>query len=135
MSMKAWWLSVPLAGLLLLGIYLLRSYDPNVAGNPFPACVFHQLTGLYCPGCGMTRALHALVHFDFLRALRMNAFFIFSLPVFGLLILRLFRPLPLALEKCVKPFISPWPWAFAIPLFGIARNLPWYPFYLLAPVS
>ncbi|MDY6834005.1 MAG: DUF2752 domain-containing protein [Chloroflexota bacterium] len=25
-------------------------------------CIFHHLTGLDCPGCGMTRAFHALSH-------------------------------------------------------------------------
>ena len=24
-------------------------------------CVFHELTGFYCPGCGGTRAFHALI--------------------------------------------------------------------------
>jgi len=135
MPVRVWWWSVPLAALVLLGIYLLRTYDPNVAGNPFPACAFHALTGLYCPGCGMTRALHALVHFDLLRAMRMNAFFILALPVFALLFYRAFKPLPTIIEKCIVPFASPWPWAFAIPLFGIVRNLPWSPFYLLAPAG
>ena len=30
-----------------------------------PPCLFHAFTGLYCPGCGATRALHRLVHGDF----------------------------------------------------------------------
>ncbi len=28
----------------------------------YPACPFHQVTGLLCPGCGGTRALSALLH-------------------------------------------------------------------------
>ena len=27
-------------------------------------CIFHELTGLYCPGCGGTRALKALLRGD-----------------------------------------------------------------------
>ena len=27
-----------------------------------PGCTFHQLTGLNCPGCGMTRAAYATLH-------------------------------------------------------------------------
>jgi len=135
MRTQAWWWGLPLAVLALVGIYMLRMYDPNLAGNPFLPCLFHQMTGLYCPGCGLTRAMHALVHFDLQRAIRMNAFFILSAPIFGLLLLRMYRPLPKAMEACVKPLSNPWLWVIAIPLFGILRNLPWYPFYLLAPIA
>ena len=135
MKVQLWWWAVPLAALSLLGIYLLRSFDPNVAGNPFLPCVFHRMTGLYCPGCGMTRAMHALVHFDLLRALRMNAFFILSAPILAMMFWQLYRPLPMVLEKFLKPFMNPWPWVFAVPLFAVVRNLPWYPFYFLAPIS
>lgn len=133
MRVQAWWWGVPLAAIMLTGVYLLRTYDPNAVGNPFLPCFFHEMTGLYCPGCGLTRAMHALVHFDLMRALRMNAFFIISAPIFALLSWRLYRPLPVILETCVKPFANPWPWVFAVPLFAVLRNLPWYPFYLLAP--
>ncbi|MGH8050963.1 MAG: DUF2752 domain-containing protein [Arenimonas sp.] len=134
MRVQAWWWILPMAIITLAGVFLLRTYDPNVIGNPFPSCLFHKMTGLYCPGCGLTRALHALVHFDLLRAIRMNAFFILCTPLFALLTWRLFRPLPPMLEKLVRPLASPWLWVIAVPLFGIVRNLPWYPFYLLAPI-
>lgn len=135
MRVQMWWWGVPLAAIALLGIYLLRTYDPNVAGNPFLPCLFHRMTGLYCPGCGLTRAMHALVHFDLPRAIRMNAFFILSAPIFFLLTWRMYRPLPASLEKLAKPLANPWPWVFAVPLFAVIRNLPWYPFYLLAPIG
>lgn len=35
-------------------------------------CPFHVLTGLYCPGCGNSRALHALAEGHFAEALRYN---------------------------------------------------------------
>ena len=135
MRVQAWWWGVPLAALTLLGITLLRMYDPNLPGNPFLACIFYKTTGLYCPGCGLTRALHALVHFDLLRAIRMNALFMLSAPIAVLLIWRLYRPLPKMLETMIRPLANPWPWVIAVPLFAVLRNLPWYPFYLLAPIS
>ena len=39
----------------------------------FPRCVFLNLTGLKCPGCGSQRAFHALLHGDVVAALRLNA--------------------------------------------------------------
>jgi hypothetical protein len=53
-------------------------FNPSTHGI-YPVCVFHQLTGLNCPGCGSTRALYALLHGNFLLALKNNALFIFTL--------------------------------------------------------
>jgi hypothetical protein len=43
-------------------------------------CMFLYLTHLPCPTCGMTRAVIALLHFDFSSAI-FNNFMIFSLPI------------------------------------------------------
>lgn len=48
-------------------------------------CVFHLATGLDCPGCGMTRAFHALLHLQLLRALRYNLFCIVAAPALAVL--------------------------------------------------
>ena len=45
----------------------------------YPVCQFHRLTGLNCPGCGMTRALYALLHGNFSTALHDNALVIIGL--------------------------------------------------------
>ena len=52
--------SVGLLGAGVLGSYLY-AHDPHQPGA-YPACVLHALTGLYCPGCGGTRAAYDLVH-------------------------------------------------------------------------
>jgi len=44
----------------------------------YPVCMFHQLTGLNCPGCGSTRALYALLHGNLPLALKDNSLFIFT---------------------------------------------------------
>jgi hypothetical protein len=134
MRASAWWWSLSFAAIVLMGLYLLRSYDPNVAGNPFLACSFYKLTGWYCPGCGITRALHALLHLDLPRAIAMNALFMLSSPICVVMIYRCFKPLPSLLERCIKPFANPWLWLVLVPAFGVARNFPWYPFTLLAPI-
>ena len=41
--------------------YLLRKIIERLAGEEFLSCPFHAITGLYCPGCGGTRAIMALL--------------------------------------------------------------------------
>lgn len=56
-------------------------------------CLIQRLTGIPCPGCGMTRAVLALLRGDFAGALRLHGM-VWSLPVVLLLFLydgRLFR--------------------------------------------
>jgi hypothetical protein len=42
--------------------------------NHVSICVFYNLTGLKCPGCGMTRAFHAISHGHFAEAVHFNIF-------------------------------------------------------------
>jgi hypothetical protein len=109
---------------LALGVWLLRTFDPNTAGSFFPSCLFHDLTGWYCPGCGLTRALHALVHFDPWRALAMNPLLVLSLPLLALMALQG------ATQRSLLPafvariaFDGRW-WIGALLVFGVVRNLP-----------
>jgi hypothetical protein len=44
------------------------------SGLPGFPCPIHDVFGLPCPGCGLTRACTALVHGDFIDALRRHAF-------------------------------------------------------------
>lgn len=83
-----------------------------------PHCVFHELTGLHCPGCGATRALHALAHGQIVRALWCNAL---------LVALILALPVWLALQPRLSPRIQArlaWLIAGAFIAFFVIRNLP-----------
>ena len=71
----------------LLVVAIIR--DPTTLTTFPPPCVFRKATGVYCPGCGSTRALRALGRGDFWAALRYNPLtiaIIFALPL--LLVLR-----------------------------------------------
>ncbi len=65
------------------GAWALRSFDPARA-TLLPACRFNQLTGLQCPGCGMTRATHHLLNGRVARAFYYNSLYVATLPAMGL---------------------------------------------------
>ena len=62
---------LPLAGILFLALLRLLKIPLNHILLP---CIFHKLTGLYCPGCGGTRAVVFLLHGDFLHSLVYHPF-------------------------------------------------------------
>lgn len=109
-------------------------FDPTTAGF-FPVCPLYSLTGLACPGCGLTRGFHALFHGDVLTALDYNAL----LPFFALLIAFGFVSLVFVAFRGrripVKVLHPNALWVFLVVLlvFGVMRNLPWYPFTVLFP--
>lgn len=57
------------AALILMLVYGL--FDPMQTF--FPKCIFNMLTGWQCPGCGSQRAVHQLLHGNFLQAFYLNA--------------------------------------------------------------
>ncbi|GAA3147131.1 DUF2752 domain-containing protein [Nonomuraea salmonea] len=54
--------------------------DPNEPGH-YPTCPFLWVTGLYCPGCGTLRTMHALAHLDPVAALGLNPLLVVMLPI------------------------------------------------------
>jgi hypothetical protein len=69
----------------LLCILLLRNTAFWIARDVLPPCSMYTALGIYCPGCGMTRCLLALLCGDVLLAIRQNAA-IFSLLVLIVLV-------------------------------------------------
>ncbi len=127
------------AGLLLLvllaavfGIWWLGSRPPAW----YPPCPFRLATGLFCPGCGSGRAVHALVHGEWGRALGLNPVLVLLLPP-GLVwtATLLWR----GLGRGLPPLAPPRPTAtillVVVSAFWVLRNLPWWPCSLLAPVG
>ncbi len=75
-------LSAPLALAgtgLVAGTYLYLN-NPNISGSIFPKCPLKLLTGLDCPGCGLTRSLYALLHGDLVAAASHNLLVLFVVP-------------------------------------------------------
>ncbi len=100
----------------------------------YPRCPLHVWTGLHCPGCGSLRAVHSLLHGDFLSALRFNALLILSAPLLGLLLVNSVRaPEGNRLLKFEPRPIWIWTFVGVMLAFGVLRNLPFAPFSLLAP--
>lgn len=100
-----------------------------------PPCIFRELTGALCPGCGSGRMVGALLRLDLGSALRANPL------AFGALLPATYG---LARETLSVWGIAelPWPrlgprWAWctaaAVGTFWVLRNVPAWPFSLLAP--
>lgn len=49
--------------------------DPAAPGTHLPTCPLYAMTGLWCPGCGLTRATHAALRGDIAAAFGFNLFF------------------------------------------------------------
>lgn len=93
-------------------------------GGPAIPCPFHLLTGLDCPGCGITRLLAALSRGDLQEAAHANAYLFYTLPYLVMLIaytlLKWFKN-----ERTGRWFeAAALLYAAGLVLFGIWRNIP-----------
>ena len=55
--------------------------DPNQS-SAYPQCPFKAMTGLDCPGCGLTRGVYSLLHGRALEALDHNILLLLIVPIF-----------------------------------------------------
>jgi hypothetical protein len=121
-------------GLTTAAITTLYAFNP-LSTEFYPICPFFALTGLYCPGCGTCRALHELLHGHFAQALGLNPLMLISLPFLGYLLLPYIAYA--VTGKNVSVVSIPALWArlalFAILAYWVLRNVPYFPFDLLAP--
>jgi len=66
-------------GVALLGTGVLYFVNPNT--THIPLCPLHAMTGWWCPLCGGTRAVHAVLHGQFRIAAQDNALLLIGLPL------------------------------------------------------
>ena len=119
---------------MVAGSGVVTYFDPATT-QVFPVCPLYALTGFACPGCGLTRGFHALLHGDVLTALDFNAL----IPVWAVVLAYVFASMVLLAVR--GRGLPMWParprflWAFMIVLlvFGVLRNLSVYPFTILFP--
>ena len=115
-----------LAALAVLACAIVLAAPP---GSPrakwLPKCMVYQQTGLYCPGCGCTRALSALLHGDLKASLHNNLLLIPG----SLLVALLIAKPQITLRRPVAITI-----VVIIVTFTVLRNIPCAPFTALAPI-
>jgi hypothetical protein len=103
---------------------LVAAVDPNQPGH-YPTCPFLFLTGLYCPGCGSLRAVHALTELDLLAALDRNPLTVLAVPFLVLAWARWTRRRATGrIRDRVLPGWVIWGLLAAVCAFWVLRNLP-----------
>ena len=115
--------------LILIGYYFLnKNYHFAIP------CIFHKVTGLYCPGCGTTRLLFSLLNGDIKGAYNYNRLVFVMLPFFVFYaIYRIYLYIVDREDKiiCRVPNYLIYVLLFIVILFGILRNTS--AFYYLRP--
>ncbi len=119
--------------ILAAGAALLLYFFVEPKNGIFPKCFFHELTGLYCPGCGVQRSFHALLNGHILAAIDYNLLFILFLPLIIYFILAFtWGKKPPSSSFIYKPVFS-FTVVIVVVSFWVLRNIPYTPFSWLAP--
>ena len=111
-------------GLAVATAYV-AAVDPSQR-SVLPPCPFHALTGWWCPGCGMTRATHHLLHGDVVGALRYNALLPFVLALITVAWLDWYAR-SVGRRRLLPRRVPAWATGTAIAIavgFAVIRNLP-----------
>jgi hypothetical protein len=124
------WLALLLLPVACAFLYLNDPAD----GGLYPPCPFKALTGLDCPGCGTTRAMHALLHGRVGTAFDLNVLAVLFLPVAvysgAVYVARTLFDRTLPTPRI--PSWAPWASAAVLGVWFVVRNLPFGPLQWLA---
>lgn len=114
--------------LLLISFLIIFLFLNKVFNFTIP-CLFHEITNLYCPGCGITRMFLALFKLDFYQAFRYNplVFILLILSIVYFLVKKIGK-LNFKLPNYIYYYLL-----FIVIIYGILRNIPLFSF--LAPTT
>lgn len=98
-------------------------------------CLFYEVTGLYCPGCGGNRGAFLILHGDILTGLKNNLLLLIFIPGFVLASLNEFLLIVTGKQFRYPEFKSKvlYGLVVAVLLYWILRNLPFEGFSVLKP--
>lgn len=109
-------------------ILLLTYYLLNLFFNISIKCPIYELTHLYCPGCGITRCLFALIQLDFYKAFKYNQLVFILLPIsFIYYIIYSYYYIKYNKRITIPKYISITILIIVL-LFGILRNINYFSF-------
>ncbi len=95
-------------------------------------CIFYEVTGLYCPGCGITRLCVSLFEGDLYQAFRYNPIIFIDVPIIFILFV---LDILLKDKKIIKKITNVLIIILIVitVIFGVLRNIPAFSF--LAPTQ
>jgi uncharacterized membrane protein (Fun14 family) len=123
-SARKWIAHLAAAAAAVAGFVLVRFPPTNTSF--YPRCPVFFWLHLYCPGCGGTRALAALLHGRLQEALHWNAMVVVSLPFAAAFFAMAYR-------RAIRAEAFCWPripdglltcYLVVAGIFTVARNLP-----------
>lgn len=121
-----------LAALAAAGCAYVAVVDPNTS-SLYPQCPFRAITGYDCPGCGITRALHAALRGDLVQAASHNLLLV--IVALATVVWLAWNLLRTRRGRSPVRFSLPPPATIAVGLavaaFWVLRNLPMQPFHWL----
>jgi hypothetical protein len=111
----------------VIGMIILFWFDPAQNGF-YPVCLFHQVTGYDCPGCGGLRASHQLLRGNVIEAFRLNPLVVMALPIIVALVLRSqFTSSKARPGRTRCTLLLAWGLVVLFVGFAVLRNLPFWP--------
>ncbi len=119
---------------LSVAIFFLK-YFPVGNYDIYPKCPIYDSTGLYCSGCGLTRASDSIINGDFLSLLQNNLLLALALPfiaiyIYSLFVQSIYKYKPVIISLNIRDFYF---MMFFIVLYSVLRNFHFFSF--LAPIQ